>query len=229
VTANAPSAASLPNVADVDGGHTVLTSPVFDLGAMTNPTLRYWRWFSNHGGGAPMRDSLQVDISNNGGASWTSIEDVVSTPQGWVEVTVPVSTLLPPTSQMRVRFIVGDLGSDTYVEAAIDDFAAFDAPAPTSAPPAPLADRLHANTPNPFNPSTHIRFDLARPGPALLRVFDVRGRVVRGLDSGWHAAGTHRVEWDGRDDGGRAVASGVYFYRLETAAFTASRRMVLLQ
>jgi len=88
---------------------------------------------------------------------------------------------------------------------------------------------LEQNVPNPFNPSTTIAWTLQRPGPVQLRVFDVRGAVVRTLVSGDAAAGEHRDTWDGRDDGGRRVASGVYFYRLETADAVRSRSMVLLK
>ena len=66
--------------------------------------------------------------------------------------------------------------------------------------------------PNPFNPRTTIVLDLPRAGDASLRVYDLRGRVVRTLHEGPLTAGRHELVWNGDDDNRRAMASGVYFY-----------------
>ena len=94
---------------------------------------------------------------------------------------------------------------------------------------APAVTRLEQNHPNPFNPSTSIRFVLASAGPVSLRIFDSQGRVVRTLLSGRAPAGDHLISWDANDQGGRAVGSGVYFYRLEASGFSESRKMVLMR
>ncbi len=88
---------------------------------------------------------------------------------------------------------------------------------------------LAQNVPNPFNPSTAIRFSLAASGPATVAVFDARGRWVRTLVDETRAGGDHVVPWDGRDARGQAVASGVYFYRLIAGAVVESKKMVLLK
>ena len=88
---------------------------------------------------------------------------------------------------------------------------------------------LGQNFPNPFNPITLIEYVLPSDGEVSLAVYDGRGRRVRTLVEGRQADGRKRVEWDGRDDSGREVASGVYFYRLETPAGTLSRKMTLLR
>jgi hypothetical protein len=94
--------------------------------------------------------------------------------------------------------------------------------------PAPVvANRLHGNFPNPFNPATTVRFSLAGPGPASLRIYDVQGRVVRTLVDEPMVAGEHTVRWDGRTDSGAQAASGVYFMRLQTADFTDHRKLVM--
>jgi hypothetical protein len=95
--------------------------------------------------------------------------------------------------------------------------------------PLPLADMLHQNHPNPFNPSTTISFSLRERGHASLAVYDVAGRLVRILAEGVMEAGPREVTWDGRDRNGRAVASGVYFYRLETGVYRETKKMVLLR
>lgn len=86
------------------------------------------------------------------------------------------------------------------------------------------------NHPNPFNPSTTISFAVPEnAGQVTLTIFDVAGRLVRTLESGSLAAGTYTREWNGRDDMGRAVSSGTYFYRLAGNSFSEARKMILLQ
>jgi hypothetical protein len=81
-------------------------------------------------------------------------------------------------------------------------------------------------SPNPFAASARIEFELPTPRPVRLTIHDVRGARVGTLASGLRAAGRHAVDWDGRDDRGRAVASGVYTLRLATGAETVVRRIV---
>ena len=95
---------------------------------------------------------------------------------------------------------------------------------------APAALRLEQNQPNPFNPRTTIRFAVPeRSGAVSLDVYDAAGHRVRRLVQGRMAPGTHALTWDGRDDAGRQVASGIYTYRLETAEQSLTRRMLLLK
>jgi len=93
----------------------------------------------------------------------------------------------------------------------------------------PHSFRLYQNCPNPFNPTTEIRFDLPVPSHVWLDVYNLLGRRVRSLVDTYMDAGNHRVEWDGTDDAGESVASGIYFYRVETGAGAATRKMLLLK
>ena len=88
---------------------------------------------------------------------------------------------------------------------------------------------LAPNHPNPFSRATEIAFQLARTGHATLRVYDVAGQVVATLRDGELSAGAHRAIWDGKDDTGRQVASGLYFYRLTTGEGRGVRRMLLIR
>ena len=95
--------------------------------------------------------------------------------------------------------------------------------------PAAPADRMHPASPNPFNPLTVVRFDLVRDGFTELDVYDMTGRRVRGLVSGYLTAGEHQTAWDGRDDGGRPLASGVYLFRLRGSNFVETQRVALIK
>ena len=83
--------------------------------------------------------------------------------------------------------------------------------------------------PNPFNPSTTIAYTVMKRGHTEILIYDVSGRRVRTLVSRVSAVGTHEVVWDGRDDSGRRVASGVYLYRLRAGDVVDTKKMVLLK
>jgi hypothetical protein len=93
--------------------------------------------------------------------------------------------------------------------------------------PMPPRLSLMQNRPNPFNPSTWIKFSLQRAGHAQLRIFDLGGRLVRTLIDQDLPEGANTVGWDGRNRRGVSVASGVYFYQLEANGTKIGRRMVL--
>lgn len=92
-----------------------------------------------------------------------------------------------------------------------------------------LPFRLHAAVPNPFNPSTRIAFDLPEPAQVRLAVYDLRGALVRELVAATLPAGRQAAVWDGRDDRGQGVPSGVYFVRLEAGARSARQKALLLK
>jgi hypothetical protein len=89
------------------------------------------------------------------------------------------------------------------------------------------ATRLEPNTPNPFTSGTSIRYALGAPSMVTLVVYDLQGREIRRLVDGLGTAREHTVVWDGRDDAGRVVPSGVYLYRMTTTDGIISRKMVL--
>jgi hypothetical protein len=89
---------------------------------------------------------------------------------------------------------------------------------------------LHQNTPNPFNPSTNIRYDVAPGGGHItLRIYDTKGRLVATLVDKAETPGQKFVTWDGKNNNGKKAATGVYFYRLSAPAFEQTRKMVLIK
>ncbi|MDH3215372.1 MAG: T9SS type A sorting domain-containing protein, partial [Candidatus Krumholzibacteria bacterium] len=106
-------------------------------------------------------------------------------------------------------------------------------PTPSGIDPQALvvADYLDHNYPNPFNPSTTIRYGIRRPAHVSLRIYNAAGQLVKTLVDGMQIprAEGFAVEWDGHSDSGVSVASGVYFYRLVTSDFVQTKKMVLLK
>lgn len=94
---------------------------------------------------------------------------------------------------------------------------------------APESAILHPNYPNPFNPSTTIRFEIAMSSPVKLAIYNTRGQLVKTLLDTDMPGGTHDLVWDGKDQQGRSVASGVYFYRMTLPNSVHSRKMLLIK
>ncbi len=123
---------------DVDGGKTTLLTPEYDLAGMEDPRVGYWRWFSNEEGAAPGTDTFRVEITGDGGATWTLVEEVGpggrETYGGWYWHGFRVADLVPGATRIRLRFVASDEGTDSVVEAAVDDFALYDCPCTAAAP-----------------------------------------------------------------------------------------------
>jgi hypothetical protein len=321
---------------DVDSGHTTVTSPIYPVSGYGTVSVEYYRWFTNDQGNNPGQDPWTVDISNDGGQSWTNLESTLVSNNSWQPVSFVLNDYFPSPNQLRLRFRAEDYDPGSLVEAAVDDLritgstvvadllpptvtvtgpaggsqfapghtmlvtwnaqddvgvvhsrvwlsldggqtydwllgegplagslawtvevpddlpsyacrvrvevldamqqSAVAASAsdfyliaePTSAPlPRHLA--LAQNHPNPFNPQTVIAFELPRAQPVQLRIYDLQGKLVRNLVQGLQPAGRHEVVWQGRDERGSEVASGLYFYRLTTEDGDQVRKMTLLK
>ena len=97
-------------------------------------------------------------------------------------------------------------------------------------PVTPERYRLYPNVPNPFNPTTSIRYDVpVGGGEVTLRIYDVSGKLIRTLVDGPETAGEKTVTWNGTDTQGRSVVSGVYFYRLQAPGYEKTLKMTLVQ
>jgi hypothetical protein len=103
-------------------------------------------------------------------------------------------------------------------------------PAGVSGTRSPIhAMELHQNHPNPFNPATLITFELPEAAQVTLRVYDARGSMVRTLVDDRLAHDFHSIGWDGRDDHGQELGSGIYYYKLEAGAGSISRKLVMIR
>jgi hypothetical protein len=194
-------------------------------------------------------DCVKLQISTTGGTTWVSVTTNYTQPasgQGkqkptgspvyegaqttWVKNIVD---LAPWQAQpdVRFRFVLLSDGSTQRDGFYFDDFVIKGRQVATGVDEiAPSVTRLLGNTPNPFNPSTTIRFTLAEPSVASLCVYDIAGRLVRSLvRSEPLRAGPHDFAWDGTNDEGNAAASGIYLYGLEAGAVRETRKMLLLR
>ena len=216
--------------ADVDGGHTTLTTPALDMTGMVEPTVGFRRWYYCNTPGEP--DSLLVDITADG-TNWVRTRTIRESHPEWHHEVIRVRDWIVPSSTVRLRFIAQDEGVGGIVEAAVDDFEMHDAAllaasVPEDGAAAPPA-MLLAPRPNPAAGAVTLPLRLRDAGRARVQVFDVAGRQVATLFDGSAAAGLLSVRWDGRDARGHVAGSGVYWVRAEAAGSVFRQRLVWLR
>jgi len=107
---------------DVDGGKTTLVSPVFNLTTYGGASVSYYRWYSNDTGAEPGTDYWVVDVTDDNGATWVSLENTNVSNRTWALRTFDLSTYIDFTNQVRFRFIASDEDPGSLVEAGVDDF-----------------------------------------------------------------------------------------------------------
>lgn len=161
--------------------------------------------------------------------------DIVWTAFGAVELQVQIldriATITPPTSEWT--------GSETIIFYAKDSgqlvgnsITVFTVRSQTGVSEReetiPNEFALHPNYPNPFNPETTIQFDIPKSSQVRLTIFNHLGQRVKALVNELKSPGSYQVNWNGRDDAGRKVSSGVYIYRIEAEGFSATQKMMLL-
>jgi hypothetical protein len=137
--------------------------------------------------------------------------------------------LLPPAARSMVDSDVKPATWYRYTLVVIGEDGAEAAWFSRSVRTAAVRLELEQNVPNPFNPQTSISFVLPAAAQVRVQIFDVEGRLVSTLVDRNMASGRHRLEWDGRDRHGAAVATGTYFYRLTAGKRSLSRKMLLLK
>ncbi|MFN8177827.1 MAG: FlgD immunoglobulin-like domain containing protein [bacterium] len=219
---------------DVDGGTTTLFSPIYDLTGATQAKIKYSRWYNNDTGADPNNDTWVVDVSNDGGTTWTNVESTMVSQHAWVDEGADLDALFGTLGQVRLRFKASDLNSGSVVEAGVDDLrvlAEFGATAVNEvvAASVPLKAELTQNQPNPFSAATRVDFAVPRQSNVSVVVYDVSGRAVRTLTQGSRDAGRYSISWDGLDAAGQHVAAGVYFYRMTAGGEMLTRKMTVLK
>lgn len=194
-----------------------------------DPTLEFSRWTPD--GEYPQR-TAGVEITKNGekrlmvfakGGGTTGVtvhlgrlelnvnssEPLTLTDEDFEPLLAEFATSATETNPQQVYRIVG-----TMVERSFETVR--------------FRNQLAQNYPNPFNPTTTIAFSIEKAGLVDLKVYDVRGTLIRTLVSETRLPNNYHLVWDGRNNQGAEVATGVYFYRLQTSNFQSTRKMVLL-
>jgi len=220
---------------DIDGGSTSLYSPMYNLSGATEARVKYFRYYTNDRGNNPGSDTWTVQVRNDGGA-WSNIESNDDNQNMWQNVRYDLSAQYGAgIGNVELKFIAGDTGSNSLVEALVDDvrilanLGAVDVEIDASLPGVPAKLYLADAMPNPFNPRTTNKYGLTDRSSVRLQIFDVSGRLVTSLVNTRQAPGHYAVAWDGTDSSGRAVSSGVYYSRLTTETMQIVRKLSILK
>jgi len=237
---------------------SILETPEISLAEQDSATLIFWHWYQNEysqntfwdGGNIKIsvdNDSFRV-IEPEGGYDGTidnfnnflGLEPCFGGPASngnfWHQETVDLTPYLNHSIKIRFHFAsdqaVNDLG--WYIDDVEIAFGTMTSVSETN--PAlnlPATFELHQNYPNPFNPETRIGYRLAQAGEVTVEIFDLLGKKVATLVQQQQNAGSYTVVWQGKDDLGHNVSSGVYFYRLQVRgknfSHSFTQKMVKLQ
>jgi flagellar hook assembly protein FlgD len=93
----------------------------------------------------------------------------------------------------------------------------------------PMVTKLSGNYPNPFNPETTINFSTKEDGNVRIDIYNIKGQRVTTLVNEHMKADNHKVVWTGKDNSGRQVSSGVYFYKMKAGKYTSTKKMILMK
>lgn len=164
---------------------------------------------------------IGFNVYRSTGADYELVEFTGDTATTYVDSTVSVGT--------TYYYMIGAVHE--WGITSPSNVAAISPVVPVDSRESKLPDRydLHANFPNPFNPVTTIRYDLKAEGVVSLNIYNLLGQKVRTLVESRQSAGFKTVDWDGRNDAGQQVATGIYLYRLDAGDFVRTRKMLLIK
>lgn len=161
---------------DVDGGETILTSPVFNASTLSNPYVNYYRWFYNAGGTGSPNDQMTVKLSN--GTTTVTVETITASTLGsstWINKSYQISSYLTPTNNMRIIVTVNDIPGGHISEGAFDQFKITDGS--VSVNELEKSNTVHI-FPNPFNEIINVQLNDINNSAIQIQVVDVTGRLV---------------------------------------------------
>jgi len=144
-------------------------------------------------------------------------------------VLVAAAGATPDRERLPVRIVVNNNETDITIENVVINETRLPGSLALKGTTLPMQFELSNNYPNPFNPVTHISFSLPTKSEVTLSVFNILGQQVKTLASGAFEAGRHEIVWDGTNEAGEHVTSGIYLYRLEAGNFLETKKMVLLK
>ncbi len=191
-------------------------SPVRNLSMISNPTYVYPNGYIDDGFKSRFLKAIISVPTTTGPDDWSCVSS--SGPYTLApgeSITVPLALVYGES--------LAELQANTDAANAVLSVT----PVADGVPAQPFA--LAQNRPNPFNPSTTIKFNMEKPGHVQISVFDLSGRKIKTLASRDYTAGEHAVTWDGTDEAGARMPSGMYVYRYESGDKSLARKMMLVK
>lgn len=163
------------------------------------------------------------------GFQYVTGTDYVEAPVNWTEYVYDLSAYDNQNVYIAIRCVSNDafiFYVDDYSIHSNDGYVIVDNDDPGVSP---IVTELRGNHPNPFNPETTIHFSVKEAVPVNIGIYNLKGQLVKTLVNAEKASGNHSVVWDGRDDNGSLVSSGVYFYKMNAGKYSSTRKMIMMK
>ena len=211
---------------------TMTFTPGFNLASLENATLKFWTKYVTE----TNRDICYLEASGDS-LNWTQLDSlsgiVFST---WIQREVELTEFINAGfDKVWIRFHFISDNANTATGVLIDDVEIF-SEGPTriaqmeANKPIPTEWKLSQNYPNPFNLNTQIEYTLPEPGDVKIVIYNINGEIVRNLLNSHVNPGVHFINWDGRDNAGNIVGSGIYIYQIQIKGFFSDiKKMILLK
>ncbi len=226
--------------------HAALVMPEIEV--FPGALITFYHWMDVGPENNPISwDGGLIEISVNGG-EWEQVEPIGGYPctimnipsspfEEGTEVFAgnidwePVELDLSAYSGIaQIRFVFGSASLFTGEGWYIDDIHYSNTTGSNDDTIIPITNKLHANFPNPFNPTTTISFDIAQTSSFVsLDIYNIKGQKVKTLLADNLEVGKHSITWNGKDDNNKSVSSGIYFYKMRTAQYTSTKKMILMK
>ncbi|RLC56113.1 MAG: hypothetical protein DRH89_06365, partial [Candidatus Cloacimonadota bacterium] len=226
--------------------HAALVMPEIEV--FPGALVTFYHWMDVGPENTPNTwDGGLIEISVNGG-EWEQVEPVdgypstiINIPSSPFEEGTPVFAgnidwelveldLSAYSGTAQIRFVFGSASLFTGEGWYIDDIHYSNTTGSNNDTIIPITNQLYSNFPNPFNPTTTISFDIAQASSFVtLDIYNIKGQKVKTLVNDDLEVGKHTILWNGKDDSGKSVSSGIYFYKMKTAKYTSTRKMILMK
>ncbi|PKN79592.1 MAG: hypothetical protein CVU48_04890 [Candidatus Cloacimonetes bacterium HGW-Cloacimonetes-1] len=173
-------------------------------------------------------ERFKVGVSSGGTApanfNIISGANYVEAPVEWTMFTYSLAAY----AGQQIRIGIQCLSNDAFIF-MVDDVVVMGSTANEDINIPAVTTALNNNYPNPFNPETTISYSVKEASPVTIEIYNVKGQVVRTLVSETKASGNHTTVWNGKDNNGRNVTSGVYFYKMNAGKYSSTRKMILMK
>lgn len=230
ITGNASSTSAALGDNDVDGGHTTLVTPIFDLTDFVNPAISYWRYYTNSppSGANPGADWWQVLITDDG-TNWVFVENTKVSDPSFRRVAVRVADYVDLTDQVRIKFIASDstrlgqeLDGGSLIEGAVDDVQLWELFEPEGVEETEISN-LNVY-PNPSQGLVSLNMNLNSATRLKIELLNILGATVMSQDRGLLSAGKQHLSLDLHQ-----LVDGIYQLRLSTESGQVVKRLELIR
>jgi hypothetical protein len=184
--------------------------------------------------GSTNNDHYYVKVSTDNGGTWTQLWDATALTGGWnyyaTQITIPLTTYHGQNIKLAWHADDPNTTSDGMWYCWFLDDVLVTGQSANDDPNAPVvATELQGNYPNPFNPETTIRYSVKNPELVKVEIYNVKGQLVRTLVNENKATGNYSVTWNGKDNNGSMVSSGIYYYKMMAGKYSNTRKMIMMK